>query len=80
MKDAFRPEYSQLPKRLRLSGSVRVGSYDRPGWQSHKAHLVGGHPVLAESAEKAAALLTRIETGPKQTTQIIDYRFEPPDK
>jgi outer membrane biosynthesis protein TonB len=52
VKDAFRPEYSQLPKRLRLSGSVRVEVTIAPDGKVTKAHLVGGHPVLAESAKR----------------------------
>jgi TonB family protein len=79
VKDAFRPEYSDLAKRMRLSGSVRVEVTIAPDGKVTRAHVLGGHPVLAESAEKAA-MLTRFESGPKETTQIIEYHFDPSDK
>lgn len=78
VKEAFRPEYSELARRMRLSGSVRVEVTIAPTGKVTKARVVGGHPVLAESAEKAA-LLTRFEPGPKESTQIVEYHFDPAD-
>jgi hypothetical protein len=37
-----------------------------------KAHVVGGHPVLALKAEKTA-LLMEFGPGPRESTQIIEY-------
>jgi TonB family protein len=79
VKDAFRPEYSELARRMRLSGSVRVEVTIAPDGKVTKARVVGGHPVLAESAEKAA-MLTRFEPGSKETTQIVEYHFDSADK
>jgi TonB family protein len=79
VKDVFRPEYSELARRLRLSGSVRVEITIAPDGKVTKAHVLGGHPVLVENAQKAA-MLTRFEPGPKETTQIIEFHFDPSDK
>jgi outer membrane biosynthesis protein TonB len=74
VKTAVTPEYSPLAKRLNLIGVVKVSVVIAPDGKVKQAHVIGGHPVLAVEAEKAA-LLTRFEPGPKETTQIIEFRF-----
>lgn len=76
IKVAARPEYSDLAKRLSLSGVVRVEVQIGADGKVKKAHVVGGHPVLALDAEKAA-MLTEFEPGPKETTQIIEFHIGP---
>ena len=76
IKSAVRPEYSPLAKRLNLSGTVRVEVQIAPDGKVNKARVVGGHPVLGIDAEQAA-LKTVFEPGPRETTQIIEFRFEP---
>lgn len=76
VKVAVKPQYSDLAKRLSLSGTVRVEVQIAADGKVKKAHVVGGHPVLALDAEKAA-LLTEFEPGPKETTQIIEFRIGP---
>jgi TonB family protein len=76
IKEAFKPECPDLAKRLHLSGAVRVEVHIAPDGKVLKARVVGGHPVLAENAEKAATL-TKFEPGPKETTQIIEFHFDP---
>jgi TonB family protein len=74
IKSAVTPEYSALAKRLNLSGVVKVSVLIAPDGKVKDAHVIGGHPVLAVEAEKAA-LQTRFEPGPKETTQVIEFRF-----
>jgi TonB family protein len=76
IKEAFKPECPELAKRLHLSGVVRVEVHIAPDGKVTKARVVGGHPVLAENAEKAA-MLTRFEPGPKESTQVVEFRFDP---
>jgi len=76
IKIAVRPEYSELAKRLSLSGIVRVEVQIASDGRVKKAHVVGGHPVLALDAEKAA-MLTEFEPGSKETTQILEFRIGP---
>ncbi|MGB7846377.1 MAG: energy transducer TonB [Candidatus Acidiferrum sp.] len=75
IKEAFKPECPELARRLHLSGVVRVEVHIAPDGKVTKAHVVGGHPVLSENAEKAA-LLTRFESAAKETTQTIEFRFD----
>lgn len=76
IKVAVKPEYSDLAKRLSLTGIVRVEVQIAPDGKVKKAHVVGGHPVLALDAEKAA-MLTEFEPGPKDTAQIIEFHIGP---
>jgi len=74
IKSAVAPEYSALAKRLNLTGVVKVSVLIEPDGKVKEAHVIGGHPVLAEEAQKAA-LQTKFESGPKETTQLIEFRF-----
>ena len=74
IKVAAKPEYSPLAKQLRLTGNVRVEVQIAPDGKVKKARVIGGHPVLALDAEKAA-LLAEFEPGPKESTQIIEFHF-----
>jgi TonB family protein len=74
VKEVVTPEYPALAKQLKLRGTVKVEVVIAPDGKVKKAHVIGGHPLLAVEAEKAA-LLTRFEAAPKETTQVIQYRF-----
>jgi TonB family protein len=78
VKVTVKPEYSALAKRLNLSGSVRVEVVITPDGKVKKAHVLGGHPVLAVDAEKAA-LITQFEAGPKETSQVLEFHFGSPN-
>lgn len=74
IKVAAKPEYSELAKRLKLSGLVRVEVVIAPDGKVKRAHVLGGHPVLALDAEKAA-IMTEFEPSPKESTQVLEFRF-----
>ena len=74
MKAAVRPEYPELARHLNLTGLVKVEVLIAPDGKVKKAHVVGGHPVLGLEAEKAA-LRTEFEAGPRESTQVIEFRF-----
>jgi Gram-negative bacterial TonB protein C-terminal len=74
VKVVVKPEYSALAKRLNLIGSVKVEVTVAPDGKVKKAHVLGGHPVLAVEAEKAA-LMTEFEAGPKETLQVLEFHF-----
>ena len=74
VKMAVKPEYPILARQMHLSGTVRVEVVIAPDGKVKRAHVIGGHPVLGMEAEKAA-LSSVFESGPKETTQIIEYHF-----
>jgi TonB family protein len=74
IKVAARPEYSELARRLNLTGTVKVEVQIAADGKVKKARVVGGHPVLGVEAEKAA-LKTEFESAPHESTQVIEFRF-----
>lgn len=69
-----KPMYPDLAKRLNLAGTVRIEVLVGADGKVKKTRVVGGHPVLAAEAEKAA-LQSEFEPGPKETTEIIEFKF-----
>lgn len=76
IKSEVKPEYPALAKRLNLSGVVRVEVQIEPNGKVKRARVIGGNPVLAVEAEKAA-MLTEFEPAAKESMQIIEFRFNP---
>ena len=71
-----RPQYPELARRLNLTGVVKVEVTIAPDGKVKRVHVLGGHPVLAAEAEKAA-MESEFEPGPKETTEVIDFKFNP---
>jgi TonB family protein len=69
-----KPQYPELAKKLNLSGLVKIEVTIGPDGKVKRTHIVGGHPVLATEAEKAA-LQSEFEPGPKETTEVIEFKF-----
>jgi TonB family protein len=69
-----KPQYPELAKKLNLTGVVKIEVTISPDGKVKRTHVVGGHPVLATEAEKAA-MQTEFEPGPKETSEIIEFRF-----
>jgi TonB family protein len=68
------PMIPDLAKKLNLSGTVRVEITIGPDGVVRKARVVGGHPVLAQEAQRAAEKST-FEPGPVETTEVIEFKF-----
>jgi TonB family protein len=69
-----KPQYPELAKKLNLTGVVKIEVTISPDGKVKRTHVVGGHPVLATEAEKAA-MQTEFEPGPKETSEIIEFWF-----
>jgi TonB family protein len=70
------PSYPELAKRMNISGVVKVLITVSPNGSIKDARLVGGHPVLATAALDAVKKW-RFETGPQDSTGIVEFRFDP---
>jgi TonB family protein len=68
------PRYPELAKKLSLSGAVRIEVIIAPDGTVKHTRVLGGHPLLAASAEEAAQKST-FEPAPKETTEIIEFKF-----
>ncbi len=73
-KSIVKPEYPQLARTMNLSGAVKILVVIAPDGKVKEARVIGGHPLLAQEAEKAAKAW-QFEPGPKETTQILEFKF-----
>jgi TonB family protein len=69
-----KPAYPDLAKKLNLSGTVKVEVIVGADGKVKRTRVMGGHPVLAAEAEKAA-MQSEFDAGPKETTEVIEFRF-----
>jgi TonB family protein len=76
VKSLGKPQYSDLARKLNLSGVVKVEVTIGTDGKVKRTHVVGGHPVLATEAERAA-MQSEFEPGPKETTEVIEFKFGP---
>ena len=74
VKHLLTPQYPELAKKLNLSGTVRIEVTIAPDGAVKRTRVLGGHPLLAASAEEAAQK-SSFEPGPKETTEIIEFKF-----
>jgi len=76
VKVLAKPQYPELARKLNLAGVVKIEVTIEPDGKVKRAHIVGGHPVLAAEAERAA-MVSEFEPGPRETTEIIEFKFSP---
>ena len=71
-----KPVYPELARRLSLTGIVKIEVTIGADGRVKRTHVLGGHPVLAAEAEKAAQA-SEFEPGPRETTEVIEFKFQP---
>jgi TonB family protein len=76
VKSLGRPQYPELAKKLNLSGIVKVEVIIGADGKVRRTRIVGGHPVLAPEAERAA-MQSEFAPGPRETTEVIEFKFSP---
>lgn len=74
VKTMGKPQYPDLAKKLNLTGVVKIEVTIGADGKVKRTHVLGGHPVLASEAEKAA-MQTEFEPGPKETSEVIEFKF-----
>jgi TonB family protein len=70
------PSYPDLAKRMRLQGVVKVEAIVRPNGSVKSARILGGNPVLVQSALDAVNKW-KFEPAPDETTEIVQVTFIP---
>ena len=77
IRSTVQPTYPDLARKLNLSGIVKVMVTVSPDGKVKDTTVVGGHPVLADSAVKA---ITHWRYAPahERTTEVIEIRFSRP--
>jgi len=74
-KNKVQPLYPELAHKMNLSGTVKIEVTVAPNGAVKDARVVGGHPVLAQSALDAAKKW-RFEPATSESTGIIDFKFQ----
>lgn len=69
------PQYTDLARRMGLSGKVRIEVVIAADGHVKSSRAVGGHPVLVQSCLDAVKDW-RFESAPEETTQIIEFDFK----
>jgi protein TonB len=72
------PVYPELAKKMQVSGKVRVEVTIAPAGTVKNLKVLGGHPLLVEAATDALKKW-KFEPGPDETTQVIEFNFNPND-
>lgn len=73
MKRLVQPLVSELARK-NLTRAVKIEVTIAPVGTVKRTHVVGGHHVLASSAESAAQKST-FQPGPRETTEVIEFKF-----
>jgi TonB family protein len=75
-KTKVQPFYPELARRMNIAGTVKIEVTVAPNGTVKEARIVGGHPVLANSALDAAKKW-RFEPAPSESAGVIEFKFEP---
>lgn len=70
------PEYPAILKGKGIGGTVKLKVVIRPDGSVKETNVVGGNPILAESAQKAVAQW-KFSPGATETTMEIAVVFDP---
>jgi periplasmic protein TonB len=75
IKTQVTPAYPELARRMSVHGKVKLQVTVAPDGNVKSVHVLGGHPLLVAASQEAARQW-KFESGPKETTQIIEFNFE----
>jgi len=76
VKVKVQPVYPDLARRMSIRGVVKLQVSVAANGSVKNVKLVGGHPVLADAAMDAVKRW-RFETGPQESTENVEIRFDP---
>ncbi len=74
VKHLVTPVYPELAKKLNLTGTARIEVTIGPDGAVKHTRILGGHPVLASEAERAAEKST-FEPASEETVEVIEFKF-----
>ena len=69
------PVYPTLARSMNIHGTVKLQAEVAPNGTVKKVDIVGGHPLLTQSAVTAVGHW-KFEPGPKETKESIEIKFE----
>jgi TonB family protein len=72
------PAYPELARKMNITGSVKIEVVIAPNGSVKSEKVIGGHPVLAQSAQEAIRKW-KWTPNAQETTELIDIKFNPRD-
>ena len=75
-KTRVQPVYPELARKMNIAGTVKIEVVVAPNGTVKDAHIIGGHPVLANAALDAARKW-RFEPAAGESSGVIDFKFAP---
>ena len=69
------PQYSELARKLNLSGRVKIEIVIASDGRVKNTRAIGGNPVLIQSSLEAVKQW-KFEPAPTETTEIIEFDFK----
>ena len=75
VKTQVTPSYPELARRMNVHGKVRLQVTIAPDGTVKSVHALGGHPLLVGAAQDAVRQW-KFESGPKETTNLIEFNFD----
>jgi TonB family protein len=76
VKSRVAPVYPSLARQMNIAGTVKVQVTIAANGTVKSTKLVGGHPLLANAALDAIKKW-RFDTGPEETTGVVEFKFDP---
>lgn len=76
VKSRVTPTYPELAKKMNVSGTVKVEVTIAANGTVKSTRVIGGHPLLVDAAVDAVKRW-KYETGPDETTQVVEFKFTP---
>ncbi|MFY9793576.1 MAG: energy transducer TonB [Candidatus Sulfotelmatobacter sp.] len=69
------PVYPELARHMNVGGTVKMEVVIRPNGIVKSIKIVGGNPVLIDSA-KAAVLKWKFAPSPEETSEVVEISFQ----
>jgi TonB family protein len=69
------PVYPTLARSMNIHGVVKVEAHVAPNGVVKSVDVIGGHPVLTQSAV-TAVFRWKFEPNPKETKELVEIKFE----
>jgi TonB family protein len=70
------PQYPNIARAMSIRGSVKIAVVVAPGGSVKSMEILGGHPILAQSAQNAVREW-KWEPAARETTESVEIRFNP---
>ena len=75
VKAAVKPEYPQIARQMRVTGTVRLEATVAPDGKVRDTKVIGGSPLLVQEAVTAVKKW-KYEEGSKETVEAVEVVFQ----